>query len=51
MKLEDRINRSIKQRASVVVLRSDFDDMGSDSHVGRVLALSDVAERLLAEAG
>lgn len=38
MKLEDRMNRSIKQRASVVVLRSDFAKMGSDSQVGRVLA-------------
>lgn len=38
MKLEDRMSRSIKQRASVVVLRSDFAKMGSDSQVGRVLA-------------
>ena len=38
MKLEDRMNRSIKQRASVIVLRSDFARMGSDSQVGRVLA-------------
>lgn len=38
MQLEDRMSRSIKQRASVVVLRSDFAEMGSDSQVGRVLA-------------
>ncbi|MBX8515866.1 DUF6088 family protein [Pseudomonas cichorii] len=38
MKLEDRMGRSIKQRESVVVLRSDFTKMGSDSQVGRVLA-------------
>ncbi|PVZ40361.1 DUF6088 family protein [Pseudomonas sp. CC120222-01a] len=38
MKLEDRMSRSIKQRASVVVLRSEFASMGSDSQVGRVLA-------------
>ncbi|VXD04358.1 conserved hypothetical protein [Pseudomonas sp. 8Z] len=38
MKLEDRMSRSIKQRAGVVVLRSDFAKMGSDSQVGRVLA-------------
>ncbi|QXI16721.1 DUF6088 family protein [Pseudomonas hamedanensis] len=38
MKLEDRMSRSIKQRASLVVLRSDFAKMGSDSQVGRVLA-------------
>ncbi|TWC20453.1 MULTISPECIES: DUF6088 family protein [unclassified Pseudomonas] len=38
MKLEERMARSIKQRASVVVLRSDFAKMGSDSQVGRVLA-------------
>ncbi|EGH98064.1 MULTISPECIES: DUF6088 family protein [Pseudomonas syringae group] len=38
MKLEDRMSRSIKQRASVVILRSDFARMGSDSQVGRVLA-------------
>jgi hypothetical protein len=38
MKLEDRMNRSIKQRESMVVLRSDFSKMGSDSQVGRVLA-------------
>lgn len=38
MKLEDRMNRSIKQRASVIILRSDFARMGSDSQVGRVLA-------------
>lgn len=38
MKLEDRMSRSIKQRVSIVVLRSDFLNMGSDSQVGRVLA-------------
>lgn len=38
MKLEDRMSRSIKQRKSVVVLRSEFALMGSDSQVGRVLA-------------
>ncbi|MGB3430701.1 DUF6088 family protein [Achromobacter sp.] len=38
MKLEDRMSRSIKQRASVVVLRSDFAEMASDSQIGRVLA-------------
>lgn len=38
MKLEDRMSRSIKQRSSLVVLRSDFARMGSDSQVGRVLA-------------
>jgi len=38
MNLEDRMKRSIKQRASVVVLRSDFAWMASDSQVGRVLA-------------
>lgn len=37
MKLEDRISRSIAQRDSVVVLRSDFAHMASDSQVGRVL--------------
>ncbi len=38
MKLEDRMSRSIKQRAGVVVLRSDFSGMASDSQIGRVLA-------------
>lgn len=38
MKLEDRMNRSIKQRTSVVILRSDFAHMASDSQIGRVLA-------------
>ncbi|MCI0994608.1 S-adenosylhomocysteine hydrolase, partial [Pseudomonas corrugata] len=38
MKLEDRMIRSIKQRAGLVVLRADFSKMGSDSQVGRVLA-------------
>ncbi|QHA81532.1 S-adenosylhomocysteine hydrolase [Pseudomonas mediterranea] len=38
MKLEDRMSRSIKLRTSIVVLRSDFSKMGSDSQVGRVLA-------------
>ncbi|QXI26351.1 MULTISPECIES: DUF6088 family protein [Pseudomonas] len=38
MKLEDRMSRSIKQRAGLVVLRSEFSGMGSDSQVGRVLA-------------
>lgn len=38
MKLEDRMSRSITQRTSIVVLRSDFSKMGSDSQVGRVLA-------------
>lgn len=38
MKLEDRMSRSIKQRAGVVVLRSEFAKMASDSQVGRVLA-------------
>ncbi|AIB37882.1 DUF6088 family protein [Pseudomonas simiae] len=38
MKLEDRMTRSIKLRTSIVVLRSDFTSMGSDSQVGRVLA-------------
>ncbi|NIE83624.1 MULTISPECIES: DUF6088 family protein [unclassified Burkholderia] len=38
MKLEDRIRRSISQRASLVVLRSEFARMGSDSQIGRVLA-------------
>jgi hypothetical protein len=38
MKLEDRIRRSISQRSSVVVLRSEFARMGSSSQIGRVLA-------------
>ena len=38
MKLEARMSRSIKQRAGVVVLRSDFSGMASDSQIGRVLA-------------
>jgi len=38
MKLEDRISRSIAQRSGLVVLRSEFSRMGSDSQVGRVLA-------------
>lgn len=38
MKLEDRISRSISQRSGLVVLRSEFSRMGSDSQVGRVLA-------------
>jgi hypothetical protein len=38
MKLEDRIRRSITQRSGLVVLRSEFADMGSASQVGRVLA-------------
>jgi len=38
MKLEDRMSRSIKQRTSLVVLRSEFSNMASDSQVGRVLA-------------
>lgn len=38
MKLEDRIRRSIAQRSGLVVLRSEFSRMGSDSQVGRVLA-------------
>lgn len=38
MKLEDRMIRSIKQRSSLIVLRSDFAGMSSDSQVGRVLA-------------
>lgn len=38
MKLEDRMSRSITQRAGVVVLRSDFAGMASDSQIGRVLA-------------
>jgi hypothetical protein len=38
MKLEDRIRRSITQRASTVVLRSELSAMGSTSQVGRVLA-------------
>lgn len=38
MKLEDRMIRSIRQREGVVVLRSDFAKMGSDSQVGRMLA-------------
>lgn len=38
MKLEDRMSRSIKQRAGLVVLRSDFASMASDSQIGRVLA-------------
>lgn len=43
MKLADRICRSIAQRQGLVVLRSEFSRMGSDSQVGRVLA------RLVAE--
>ena len=43
MKLADRISRSIAQRQGLVVLRSEFSRMGSDSQVGRVLA------RLVAE--
>ncbi|OLS62012.1 DUF6088 family protein [Pseudomonas putida] len=38
MKLEDRMVRSITQRAGLVVLRSDFASMASDSQIGRVLA-------------
>ena len=38
MKLADRISRSIAQRQGLVVLRSEFSRMGSDSQVGRVLA-------------
>lgn len=38
MKLEDRIRRSIAQRPSLVILRSEFAKMGSTSQVGRVLA-------------
>lgn len=38
MKLEDRIRRSIALRSSLVVLRSEFAKMGSDSQVGRALA-------------
>lgn len=38
MKLEDRIRRSIAQRSSTVVLRSDFSEMGSTSQVGKVLS-------------
>lgn len=38
MKLEDRMIRSIKQRSSLIVLRSDFAGMSSDSQIGRVLA-------------
>jgi hypothetical protein len=38
MKLEDRIRRSISQRSSVVVLRSEFAWMGSSAQIGRVLA-------------
>ncbi len=38
MKLEDRMSRSIKQRTGLVVLRSEFSNMASDSQVGRVLA-------------
>lgn len=37
MKLEERIMRSITQRPGLVVLRSDFARMGSDSQIGRVL--------------
>lgn len=43
MRLADRICRSIAQRQGLVVLRSEFSRMGSDSQVGRVLA------RLVAE--
>ena len=38
MLLEDRIRRSIAQRAGVVVLSTDFAHMASASQVGRVLA-------------
>ena len=38
MILEDRIRRSIGQRAGVVVLSTDFAHMASASQVGRVLA-------------
>lgn len=38
MRLEERMARSITQRPGVVVLRSDFAHMASDSQVGRVLA-------------
>ncbi|MCW3156353.1 DUF6088 family protein [Achromobacter spanius] len=38
MRLEDRMARSITLRPGVVVLRSDFAHMASDSQVGRVLA-------------
>lgn len=38
MNLEDRMRRSITQRQSTVVLRSEFAGMGSAAQVGRVLA-------------
>lgn len=38
MRIEDRIRRSIAQRPSSVVLRSDFAGMGSSAQVGRALA-------------
>lgn len=38
MRLEERMARSITLRSGVIVLRSDFAHMASDSQVGRVLA-------------
>ena len=38
MRLEDRIVRSIKQRRSFVILRSEVAPLGSAAQVGRVLA-------------
>lgn len=38
MTLEDRIVRSIRQRKSIVVLRSEVAPLGSTAQVGRVLA-------------
>src|SRR5438445_5538449 len=38
MKLEDRIIRSLTQRAATVILRSELAKLGSSAQVGRVLA-------------
>jgi hypothetical protein len=47
MKLEDRMKRSITQRAGLVVLSSDFAAMGSPSQVGRVITRLVEAGRLV----
>lgn len=47
MKLEDRMKRSITQRAGLVVLPSDFASMGSTSQVGRVITRLVGAGRLV----
>lgn len=41
MTLEDRIVRSIRQRKSVVVLRSELAPLGSTAQVGRVAMRAD----------